>query len=134
MILQAVLLISRLLIANSNFSACIFPLVSHHSYQPSAKMAEETEAIGKVEPMVVSELDSQHVAPGGVDIALGWFEEMRKIPNHELEAEGKAVRRRTDMILMPTICWTYALQFLDNAVLGYAYAYGILEDTVDGPP
>jgi hypothetical protein len=66
----------------------------------------------------------------GVDIALEWFEEVRRIPAEELEAESAAVRRRCDWILMPTICWTYALQFLDNSVLGYAYAYGMIEDTV----
>lgn len=72
----------------------------------------------------------EQVVPEGVDIALGWFEEMRTIPVEELDAESTAVRHRCDWILMPIICITYALQFLDNAVLGYAYAYGILEDTV----
>jgi hypothetical protein len=99
-------------------------------------MAEKTANMtAKTEPADQSNPPSDHasieeVAPEGVDIALGWFQEMRTIPREELEAESKAVRRRCDWILMPIICFTYALQFLDNAVLGYAYAYGILEDTV----
>ncbi|KAK5260175.1 hypothetical protein LTR40_004625 [Exophiala xenobiotica] len=98
-------------------------------------MAEKTENMTtKTEPTDVSNgaserVSIEHVVPEGVDIALGWFEEMRTIPAAELDAESMAVRRRCDWILMPIICITYALQFLDNAVLGYAYAYGILEDT-----
>ena len=99
-------------------------------------MAEKMENMTtKSEPTDVSNgasdrVSLEHVVPEGVDVALGWFEEMRTIPVAELDAESKAVRRRCDWILMPIICITYALQFLDNAVLGYAYAYGILEDTV----
>jgi hypothetical protein len=99
-------------------------------------MAEKTENMtAKAEPADQSNPSSDRasiheVVPEGVDIALGWFEEMRTVPQDELEAESKAVRRRCDLILMPIICITYALQFLDNAVLGYAYAYGILGDTV----
>lgn len=100
-------------------------------------MAEKVDSITtKAEP-TPSKQDSNSirdgdeiVVPEGVDIALGWFEEMRTIPQEELEAESKAVRRRCDLILMPVICMTYALQFLDNSVLGYAYAYGLLQDTV----
>jgi hypothetical protein len=98
-------------------------------------MAEKTENMTmKTEPTDVSNgaserVSTEHAVPEGVDIALGWFEEMRTIPVAELDAESMAVRRRCDWILMPIICITYALQFLDNAVLGYAYAYGILEDT-----
>lgn len=99
-------------------------------------MAEKTDIpLTTAEPTVQTNTTSDqgsvdHVVPEGVDIALGWFEEMRRIPQEELEAESAAVRRRCDWILMPVICFTYALQFLDNAVLGYAYAYGVLEDTV----
>ncbi|KIW68503.1 hypothetical protein PV04_04445 [Phialophora macrospora] len=98
-------------------------------------MAEKTDSLTtKTEPLAPSSPSSEQasvrdVVPEGVDIALGWFQEMRTIPVDELEAESRAVRRRCDWILMPVICITYALQFLDNAVLGYAYAYGVLEDT-----
>lgn len=71
----------------------------------------------------------EDAVPEGADIALHWFEQVRAVPAAELEAESKRVRRKTDLILMPVICWTYALQYLDNTVLGYAYAFGLLEDT-----
>ncbi|KIW19583.1 hypothetical protein PV08_00156 [Exophiala spinifera] len=98
-------------------------------------MSEKTENVAAkaaatdVSNTASDQMSTEQVAPEGVDIALGWFEEMRTIPIDELDAESTAVRRRCDWILMPIICITYALQFLDNAVLGYAYAYGVLEDT-----
>lgn len=105
-------------------------------------MSEKVDTVTtKAEPTAPSKPSSKQesiqeaeetVIPEGVDIALGWFEEMRTIPREELEAESAAVRRRCDMILMPVICMTYALQFLDNSVLGYAYAYQLLPDTVSG--
>lgn len=99
----------------------------------SASMEKSTIPTKSLDPSVeVADASSTGAAAPdleGVDIALEWFEEVRKIPASELEAESAAVRRRTDWILMPTICWTYALQFLDNAVLGYAYAYGMIADT-----
>ncbi|KAL2430490.1 putative transporter [Exophiala dermatitidis] len=102
-------------------------------------MSEKVDTVTtKAEPTAPSKPSSKQesiqeaeetVIPEGVDIALGWFEEMRTIPREELEAESAAVRCRCDMILMPVICMTYALQFLDNSVLGYAYAYQLLPDT-----
>ena len=95
---------------------------------------EKTTAISveKQQPETREEVHDgsfENIAPEGTDVTLEWFEVMRTVPAEELEAESKRVRRKIDCILMPIVCWTYALQYLDNTVLGYAYAYGLLQDT-----
>ncbi|KAF2008607.1 MFS general substrate transporter [Aaosphaeria arxii CBS 175.79] len=43
--------------------------------------------------------------------------------------EGTAVLRKIDLMLMPMLCWVYALQFADKTSLNYASLMGIREDT-----
>lgn len=38
------------------------------------------------------------------------------------------VRRKIDMHILPFLCFTYALQFIDKTTLGYSSVYGLLTD------
>lgn len=47
----------------------------------------------------------------------------------ELDKESSAaVRRKIDMRILPFLCITYALQFIDKTSLGYSSVYGIITD------
>lgn len=61
-------------------------------------------------------------------IGLDLFENSQEISEEELEAELKKIRRKVDMRLMPILCITYTLQFLDKLSLNYASAYSLKDD------
>ncbi|KAF6832200.1 allantoate permease [Colletotrichum plurivorum] len=44
------------------------------------------------------------------------------------EEESKAVLRKIDTRILPFLCITYALQFIDKTSLGYSSVYGIIPD------
>jgi hypothetical protein len=44
------------------------------------------------------------------------------------EAASKKVLRKIDLYLLPMLCVTYALQFIDKTSLGYSSVYGIIQD------
>lgn len=41
---------------------------------------------------------------------------------------SKRVLRKLDMYILPFLCVTYALQFIDKTSLGYSSVYGIIDD------
>ncbi|KAF2807901.1 MFS general substrate transporter [Mytilinidion resinicola] len=45
------------------------------------------------------------------------------------EAASKKVLRKIDLYILPFLCITYALQFIDKTSLGYSSVYGIFKDT-----
>ncbi len=44
------------------------------------------------------------------------------------EELSRQVRRKIDMRILPFLCITYALQFIDKTSLGYSSVYGIIPD------
>ncbi|SPN99720.1 related to permease of the major facilitator superfamily [Cephalotrichum gorgonifer] len=44
------------------------------------------------------------------------------------EEASKRVRRKIDLYILPFLCATYALQFIDKTSLGYSSVYGIIPD------
>ncbi|KAK3074980.1 hypothetical protein LTR53_002150 [Teratosphaeriaceae sp. CCFEE 6253] len=62
------------------------------------------------------------------DVAADLFLEVGQYSPEELEAERVTVRKKLDMIIMPMICITYCLQFLDKLSLNYASAYSFIPD------
>ncbi|KXJ92112.1 major facilitator superfamily domain-containing protein [Microdochium bolleyi] len=44
------------------------------------------------------------------------------------EENARRVRRKIDMHILPFLCITYALQFIDKTSLGYSSVYGIIPD------
>ncbi|KAH6648327.1 major facilitator superfamily domain-containing protein [Truncatella angustata] len=44
------------------------------------------------------------------------------------EAASRKVRRKIDRYILPFLCITYALQFIDKSSLGYSSVYGIIAD------
>lgn len=42
--------------------------------------------------------------------------------------KSKKVLRKIDMYILPFLCITYALQFIDKTSLGYSSVYGIIDD------
>ena len=50
-------------------------------------------------------------------------------PPAQLERDAKRVRRKLDFLLLPLMCGTYMISFLDKQTLNYSNAYGLQEDT-----
>ncbi|TPX16512.1 uncharacterized protein E0L32_003806 [Thyridium curvatum] len=44
------------------------------------------------------------------------------------KAASKKILRKIDMYILPFLCATYALQFIDKTSLGYSSVYGIIQD------
>ena len=63
-----------------------------------------------------------------VDIGAELFAEIDQYSPDELEAESAIVRRMLDRRILPMICITYTIQFLDKLSLNYASAYSLIPD------
>lgn len=61
-------------------------------------------------------------------IGLDLFEQANEIPEEEFESEIKRIRFKVDLRIVPILCVTYTLQFLDKLSLNYASAYSLKED------
>lgn len=73
---------------------------------------------------VREEIGNQIDAVVGLDL----FEDGQDISEEEYLAEVKRIRLKVDMRIMPILCITYLLQFLDKLSLNYASAYSMVED------
>ncbi|KAL5114366.1 hypothetical protein ACEQ8H_007756 [Pleosporales sp. CAS-2024a] len=62
------------------------------------------------------------------DIGADLYLEVRQYSREELDAERKLVLRKIDWVIMPMICITYTIQFLDKLSLNYANAYSLTPD------
>ncbi|CAN9443887.1 unnamed protein product [Alternaria alternata] len=62
------------------------------------------------------------------DIGADLYLEVQQYSREELEAERKIVLRKIDWVIMPMICMTYMIQFLDKLSLNYANAYTLTPD------
>ncbi|EDU41251.1 ProP Permease of the major facilitator superfamily [Pyrenophora tritici-repentis] len=62
------------------------------------------------------------------DIGADLYLEVQQYSREELEAERKIVLRKIDWVIMPMICMTYTIQFLDKLSLNYANAYSLTPD------
>ncbi|KAI1611924.1 major facilitator superfamily domain-containing protein [Exophiala viscosa] len=62
------------------------------------------------------------------DSAVKLFLETHQYTAEELAAEASAVRRIVDRRIVPIICITYMIQFLDKLSLNYASAYSLIDD------
>ncbi|CAI6340734.1 unnamed protein product [Periconia digitata] len=62
------------------------------------------------------------------DIGADLYLEVQQYSREELEAESKIVLRKIDRVIMPIICMTYCIQFLDKLSLNYASAYSLIPD------
>ncbi|KAF2251761.1 allantoin permease [Trematosphaeria pertusa] len=62
------------------------------------------------------------------DIGAELYLEVQQYSREELDAERKIVLRKIDWVIMPMICITYTIQFLDKLSLNYASAYSLIPD------
>ncbi|KAK3213939.1 hypothetical protein GRF29_28g1528121 [Pseudopithomyces chartarum] len=62
------------------------------------------------------------------DIGAELYLEIQQYSRESLEAERKVVLRKIDWVIMPMICITYTIQFLDKLSLNYASAYTLIPD------
>ncbi|KAF2179403.1 allantoin permease [Zopfia rhizophila CBS 207.26] len=62
------------------------------------------------------------------DIGADLYLELRQYSREGLDAERKLVLRKIDLVIMPIICITYTIQFLDKLSLNYASAYSLIPD------
>ncbi|KAF2675785.1 allantoin permease [Lentithecium fluviatile CBS 122367] len=62
------------------------------------------------------------------DIGADLYLEVQQYSREELDAERKIVLRKIDWVIMPMICITYTIQFLDKLSLNYASAYTLIPD------
>ncbi|EKG15082.1 Major facilitator superfamily [Macrophomina phaseolina MS6] len=86
-----------------------------HVSTPESDVAE-----GTLEAAVTS----KHIQDIGAEL----YQEVQQYSKEELEAERKKVLRKIDRVILPIICVTYTLQFLDKLSLNYASAYSLKED------
>lgn len=77
---------------------------------------------------VVSPLREQFADQGDHVFGLDLYEKAQDISLEEKEKRSIQVRRKIDMYVMPVLCVTYMLQFLDKLSLNYASAYTLRED------
>ena len=61
-------------------------------------------------------------------IGLDLYEQAQELSEDEIEFEYSKIRRKIDRRLLPILCITYTLQFLDKLSLNYASAYSLKED------
>ncbi|PVH14739.1 uncharacterized protein CXQ87_005015 [Candidozyma duobushaemuli] len=73
---------------------------------------------------VIGEVVSEKPHIVGLDL----FEQGNEISEEELEAEIKNIRWKVDLRIVPILCVTYTLQYLDKLSLNYASAYSLKED------
>lgn len=66
----------------------------------------------------------------GDAIGLDLYEQAQELSEEEIESEYSKIRRKIDRRLLPILCITYTLQFLDKLSLNYAsaYSYRALQD------
>ncbi|KAF2139049.1 uncharacterized protein K452DRAFT_320678 [Aplosporella prunicola CBS 121167] len=62
------------------------------------------------------------------DIGAELYLEVQQYSREELDAERKKVLGKIDRVILPMICITYTLQFLDKLSLNYASAYSLKDD------
>ncbi|KAH7115860.1 allantoin permease [Dendryphion nanum] len=62
------------------------------------------------------------------DIGADLYLEVQQYSREELDAERQIVLRKIDWVIMPMICMTYTIQFLDKLSLNYASAYSLIPD------
>lgn len=61
-------------------------------------------------------------------LGLDYYENSQELTQEEIDAEFPKIRRRMDYRILPLLCFTYMLQFLDKLSLNYASAYTFKED------
>ncbi|KAH5582008.1 hypothetical protein HBI24_120460 [Parastagonospora nodorum] len=90
-------------------------------------MSEKKDEVSPVRDLSV---DEGHIVAEKQmrDIGADLYLEVRQYSREELEAERKIVLRKIDWIIMPMICITYTIQFLDKLSLNYANAYTLTPD------
>lgn len=57
------------------------------------------------------------------------FEQSTQYDPDQLAQDAARVRRKLDFLLLPMMCGTYMISFLDKQTLNYSNAYGLQEDT-----
>lgn len=62
------------------------------------------------------------------DVGADLFMEIQQYSAQDLQSERELVRRKIAWVIMPVICTTYCLQFLDKLSLNYAAAYTLIPD------
>lgn len=61
-------------------------------------------------------------------VGLELFEHAEEILEEEFERELASIKRKVDWRIVPVLCITYTLQFLDKLSLNYASAYSLKQD------
>lgn len=81
------------------------------------------EKNGHVDESVVEEKSRLRIDDEAGDLAA------KALTSGPLDPElSKRVLRKIDMYILPFLCITYALQFIDKTSLGYSSVYGIIDD------
>ncbi|KAF2105055.1 MFS transporter [Rhizodiscina lignyota] len=63
------------------------------------------------------------------DLGKNMLEKSLEYDEAQLERDALKVRRKLDWLVLPMMCCTYMLSFLDKQTLNYSNAYGLQEDT-----
>lgn len=89
---------------------------------------EESQIDEKHIAHIVSVTSLRHSDKVDAVVGLGLFEDGQNISEEEYQAEVKRIRLKVDVRILPILCFTYLLQFLDKLSLNYASAYSMIED------
>ncbi|KAM9906389.1 hypothetical protein OXX79_001591 [Metschnikowia pulcherrima] len=90
----------------------------------SEKQSEKQGTVYKVESIASSPDENVTKKVVGLDL----FQHADEISDEEMLAELARIRRKVDWRIMPVLCITYTLQFLDKLSLNYASAYSLKDD------
>lgn len=80
----------------------------------------------KITPVVTLRQDAGKDADKVVGLDL--FEHAKDLTEEEVDEELSKIRRKIDLRIMPILCITYMLQFMDKLSLNYASAYSLKLD------
>ncbi|KPI34296.1 putative transporter [Cyphellophora attinorum] len=110
-------------------------------------MADVEKSQTRVSPLISSDVDTSETSLGQVNHRRGWlarlkgqvqdpdelgkelFAKSQQYDEAQLERDAVRVRRKLDFILLPLMCGTYMISFLDKQTLNYSNAYGLQADT-----
>ncbi|KAM9902697.1 hypothetical protein OXX69_008211 [Metschnikowia pulcherrima] len=90
----------------------------------SEKPSEKSSAVYDISSVPSATEDSKKAKIVGIDL----FQHADEISDEEMRSEIARIRRKVDWRIMPVLCITYTLQFLDKLSLNYASAYSLKED------
>lgn len=101
---------------------------AEHSQNGALSALRSRNSVEKSPEHITSVKSTIQVEASTNAIGLELFEQAQEISEEEIEIEYRRIRKKIDRRLLPLLCITYTLQYLDKLSLNYASAYSFRED------